>query len=84
MAKTISLPEEVYELLRNRKKPNETYAQLIQRILGDPAKSSKKKEYLRSFIGVFEKDDEWDNIEEILEENRSKIRHPLNLNYEED
>lgn len=84
MAKTISLPEDVYELLRNRKKPNETFAQLIQRILGDPTKSSKEKKYLRSFIGVFENDDEWDDIEKILEENRSKIRHPPNWNDEEE
>ncbi len=84
MAKTISLPEEVYELLRSRKKSNETFAQLILRMLGDPAKSSKNKESLRSFIGVFENDDEWDDIETILEQNRALIRSPLNWNAEGD
>ena len=84
MAKTISLPEDVYELLRNRKKTNETFAQLILRMLGDPTKSSKNKEFLRSFVGVFENDDEWDEIEKNLEKNRAIIRPSLNWNEEGD
>ncbi|MHA1720646.1 MAG: antitoxin VapB family protein [Promethearchaeota archaeon] len=79
MAKTISLPDEVYNALKNRKKKNESFAQVIQRLLGEEFISSKKKKKLLSFIGVFANDDEWDDVEKQLASNRSRIRKSKRL-----
>ncbi len=79
MAKTISLPEEIYKALKHRKKKNETFAQLIQRLMGEEFLASKRKETLLSFVGVFAEDDEWDEIEKQLAFNRSQIRRSTRL-----
>ncbi|MBY9019337.1 MAG: hypothetical protein KGD66_10960 [Candidatus Lokiarchaeota archaeon] len=67
--KTISLPFETYDKLRKEKHKGESFPELINRLLR--RKKSKEKK-LEDLAGVFEKDDEWDEIIEGLYEDRSR------------
>ena len=67
--KTISLPEEVYEKLKKEKRDDESFAQLIQRLL----KKDTFDTDIEKLAGVFKEDsDEWEKIEEMLYEDRLK------------
>ena len=68
--KTISLPFETYDKLRKEKHEGESFPELMNRLLR--RKKSKEKK-LEDLAGVFEKDDEWDEIIEGLYEDRSRL-----------
>ncbi len=75
--KTVSLTPEIYSKLRARKKPDETFSQLIARMLGEEENKEELSDFsFKSFAGVLKEDDEWDEIEEILEQRRI-IRRPI-------
>lgn len=79
--KTISLPEEVYLRLKKKKKDNETYSDLICRLL----ETKKKGEGfdISKFFGMLEEDDEdeWERIEKELYSDRliASRRHKYSL-----
>ncbi len=74
--KTISLTPETYKRLKTKKKPNESFSELVDRLL-DFKKDLNKKENFKSFAGVLAEDDEWDDIEKILEKARQIPRKSL-------
>lgn len=80
--KTISLTPETYKRLKTKKKQNESFSELVDRLL-DFKKDPNDEEDFKSFAGVLAEDDEWDKIEKILEEARQIPRKSLeNLNLE--
>ncbi len=80
--KTISLTPETYKRLKTKKKPDESFSELVDRLL-DFKKDLNNKRIFKSFAGVLEEDDEWDEIEKILENARQIPRKSLNtLNLE--
>ncbi len=65
--KTISLPEDVYKKLKEEKKEDESFAQLILRLL----KKEDTKSPIEPLAGVFKKEaDEWAEIEKTLYSDR--------------
>ena len=80
--KTISLTPETYKRLKTKKKQNESFSELVDRLL-DLKKDTNDEEDFKSFAGVLAEDDEWDKIEKILEKARQIPRKSLdNLNLE--
>jgi predicted CopG family antitoxin len=79
--KTISLPEPLYERLKARKKPDETFPDLIDRLLG--ASESTEKTPISSFFGqLHESDpDEWDTIEKDIYESRLNAKESSNVEF---
>ncbi|HUY00120.1 MAG TPA: antitoxin VapB family protein [Candidatus Deferrimicrobium sp.] len=64
--KTISLPEPIYNKLKSKKRPNETFTDLILRLINEEEKF-KGVRSIETFFGAFEEDsDEWDEIEKRL------------------
>ena len=57
--KTISLPEDIYNKLKQQKKKDESFPELIDRLVKE--KKSKKKQ-LEALAGSLREDDEWDQI----------------------
>jgi predicted CopG family antitoxin len=81
--KTISLTPETYIRLKMKKKPNESFSELVDRLLGNK-KDTTENEDFKSFAGVLAADDEWDTIENILETARQIPRNTLDsLNMEQ-
>ena len=79
--KTISLTPETYQRLKSKKKSNESFSDLVDRLLN--IKKRTDKDDYKSYAGVLAKDEEWDEIEEILEKARQIPRNALNtLNLE--
>ena len=76
--KTISLTPETYKRLKTKKKPDESFSELVDRLL-DFKKDLNKKENFKSLAGVLSEDDEWDDIEKILEKARQIPRKSLNI-----
>ncbi len=67
--KTISLPEDVYNKLKARKKKKESFPELIVRLLKEDVKEDERS--IESFFGAFdEESDEWEDIEKRLYNNR--------------
>ena len=74
--KTIALPEELYDRLKTRKKKNETFPELIQRLLMEEEKN-KMDRNIDDLEGAFgDTSEEWDSIEKEIYQNRlyNKIR----------
>ena len=69
--KTISLPEDVYLLLKKQKLHGESFPELITRLI--QVKSSSEKN-LEKLAGCLKDDDEWDTILEDIYEDR-KLSH---------
>jgi predicted CopG family antitoxin len=68
--KTISLPEDVYEKLKGKKRGNESFAQLILRLL----KQEKNKTSIEQLAGIFEEDSsEWEEIEKKIYNDRLRF-----------
>ena len=67
--KTISLPEDVYDKLKQKKRENETFTQLINRLMSDDTNQEENIPF-EAFIGVFKDDNEWDAIEQQLRDVR--------------
>jgi len=67
--KTISLPKEVYEKLKAEKREDESFPQLILRLL----ERGKNDSSIDPLKGIFEEEsDEWEKIKEMLYEDRLK------------
>ncbi|MHA1719727.1 MAG: antitoxin VapB family protein [Promethearchaeota archaeon] len=64
--KTISLPEDVYFSLKRKKQKNETFSDVILRLLEQDKR--KKRPDITKFFGMLEEDEngEWDNIEKEI------------------
>ncbi len=68
--KTISLPKELYDRLKNKKKKNETFPELIQRLLMGEEKI-KKRRHIDDLEGAFgDTSEEWDSIEKEIYQDR--------------
>ena len=78
--KTISLPEDVYQKLKAEKRKNETFPQLILRLI----KKQKINESIDKFAGIFKEDsEEWGKIEEMIYDDRLRTsRRELKLSDE--
>ena len=71
--KTISLPEELYDRLKTKKKKNETFPELIQRLLLEEEKN-KMDRNIDDLEGAFgDASEEWDSIEKEIYQDR--LRH---------
>jgi len=70
--KTISLPEDIYNRLKMKKKKGESFPELIDRLI----KARKtKKEQLENLAGSLKEDEEWDQIlKEIYEDRKNPAR----------
>ena len=69
--KTISLPEDVYNKLKAEKGPEESFPQLILRLL----KKEKIDNSIELLAGAFEEEsEEWGKIEKLLYEDRLRSR----------
>lgn len=65
--KTISLPNDIYIKLKKEKRENESFAQLIERLLGQ----KKKINNIKKLAGIWKVEGEkWDQIEKELYEDR--------------
>ena len=69
--KTVSLSEKAYEKLKSVKKPEESFSQVILRLI-----EQKVDTTIADFIGAFEENStEWEKIEqEIYERRKEKSR----------
>ncbi|TFH26288.1 MAG: hypothetical protein E4G98_07220 [Promethearchaeota archaeon] len=64
--KTISLPADVYHLLKSKKKKSETFPDLIKRLIAEEEKREQSHKIM-DLAGAFgENSEEWDNIEKEL------------------
>jgi predicted CopG family antitoxin len=71
--KTISLPEELYDRLKNKKKKNETFPELIRRLLSEEEKI-KKTRNIDDLAGAFgDTSEEWDDIENEIYKDRLRF-----------
>lgn len=72
--KTISLPEELYDRLKNKKKKNETFPDLIQRLLLEEEKI-KTDRNIDDLEGAFgDTSEEWDSIEKEIYRDRLRFK----------
>jgi len=64
--KTISLPVEIYDQLKSKKKKNETFPDLIKRLISEEEKQVQSHKIM-DLAGAFgENSEEWDDIEKEL------------------
>ena len=74
--KTISLPEDIYLALKKLKRKEESFAELIARLVQE---KQTKENNMEKLAGCLKEDDEWDQILEDIYEDRKK---PARLNGE--
>ncbi len=67
--KTISLPEDIYLALKKLKRKEESFADLISRLVQE---KQKKEENLEKLAGCLKEDNEWDQILDDIYEDRKK------------
>ncbi|MHA1489717.1 MAG: antitoxin VapB family protein [Promethearchaeota archaeon] len=67
--KTISLPEDVYSVLKKQKRKGESFSDLIKRLIKDEKSKTKN---LDELSGSLKEDDEWDQIIEDIYNDRNK------------
>lgn len=65
VVKTVALDEEAYGLLRTRKRPDETFSDVVKRI-------ARPQRPLTDFIGIWSSDDPKDRAQ--LDELRARLR----------
>lgn len=75
--KTIALPERVYRSLSKLKRKEETYSDVIQRLM-EESQGKKNHPDIAMYYGKLEEEDsgEWDKIEEEIYQNRIKKSVP--------
>ena len=72
--KTISLPDDIYNDLKEEKREDESFGQEIERLLG----RKKKAQNLHKLAGIWkENGDEWDQIEKKIYEDRIQGRESI-------
>ncbi|NMC05824.1 MAG: hypothetical protein GYA24_11460 [Candidatus Lokiarchaeota archaeon] len=70
VTKTIALPEEVYNMLKARRRPKETFSDLLRRLLDEQDERSKKD--ITRIFGILGEDSaEWDRIEKDIYDGRN-------------
>jgi predicted CopG family antitoxin len=70
--KTISIPEELYDKLKAKKKKTETFPDLIQRLINE-YDQQEKIHSIMDLAGALDDDsDEWETIEETLYNDRNR------------
>lgn len=70
--KTISLPVDIYEKLKKKKRKGESFPELIDRLLKE---EKVKTQNLMELAGSLKDDDEWDQIlKEIYEDRKNPAR----------
>jgi len=70
--KTISLPEDIYNRLKMKKKKGESFPELIDRLIKE---RKTKKVQLENLAGSLKEDEEWDQIlKEIYEDRKNPAR----------
>lgn len=74
--KTISLPEDIYLALKKLKRKEESFAELIARLVQE---KQTKENNMEKLAGCLKEDNEWDQILEDIYEDRKK---PARLNGE--
>jgi predicted CopG family antitoxin len=80
--KTIAVPESLYEKLKARKKPKETFSDLITRLLDED--ECKGKHDISDLFGILgEDDDEWDEIEKQIYDDRLKSVEREDIDFED-
>ena len=67
--KTIALPEDVYLELKKQKRKDETFPDLIRRLI---QRGKKRDKDLDSLAGALAEDNEWDAIVEDLYNDRQR------------
>lgn len=68
--KTISLPEDLYLKLKQKKGNSETFPELLERLLGEE-ESREKRHKIKDLEGAFgEESDEWELIKKELYNDR--------------
>lgn len=67
--KTISLPEDLYDKLKRKKKKGESFPDLIDRIIKE---KKSKKQQLEALAGSLKEDNEWDQILDDIHEDRKR------------
>jgi predicted CopG family antitoxin len=77
MPKTISLPEDIYLELKQQKRDNETFTDMIKRMMN---KEKSQEKNIEALAGSLAEDDEWDDIIEDIYTDRKK---PARLGREE-
>jgi predicted CopG family antitoxin len=74
--RTISLSDDVYNDLKNEKRDNESFCQVIERMLGKKKKANK----ILKLYGVWkDQGDEWNRIEEEIY--RDRIQGTVERNF---
>ena len=71
VTKTIALPEEIYNMLKARRRPKETFSDLLRRLLNEQDERSKK-DITRIFGILGENSEEWDRIEKDIYDSRTR------------
>lgn len=81
--KTLSLPEDLYDRLKEKKGKNETFPELIKRLIDEEEKRSKSHQ-IKDLDGAFgDESEEWDKIEKIIYEERSEKKIQKDVNFGE-
>ena len=77
--KTIEIPEEIYNKLLMLKHKDESLSEFITHLLEKPDKSSS----IEDFAGIYKEDsEEWENIESLFYEQRSKNKSNRLIDFE--
>jgi predicted CopG family antitoxin len=71
VTKTIALPEEIYNMLKARRRPKETFSDLLRRLL-DEHDTRSKKDITKIFGILGEGSEEWDRIEKDIYDARAR------------
>ena len=79
--KTLSIPEDLYFKLKAKKRNNETFPDLLDRLLQEDSVLEKKRNIMELAGAFGDQSDEWEKIEEKLYKDRlhPSSRKPLRL-----
>jgi predicted CopG family antitoxin len=80
--KTISLPEELYLKLKQKKGNSETFPELLERLLGEE-ESRENRHKIKDLEGAFgEESDEWEQINKELYNDRLRLPSRKEITFE--
>ncbi len=75
---TIDISEDVFKKLIKMKHENETFSDVIRRLIS----KNEKLNSIEEFAGIFEEDsEEWENIEKKLYEDRLKSKSSRDIEF---
>ncbi len=70
--KTLSIPEELYDKLKKKKKKNETFPDLIQKLISEYDQQEKNHSIMDLAGAIDDDSDEWESIEKTLYDDRNR------------